>query len=165
MYHYVGFVKLRVGEDLRAAESLPVLGRDGGGASQEIRDQVELLFRIAGKYLARRPSQPGKNGGHFGVFRLAAGDHDPSTVEGVVHTPDPVAALESIEDRRDGAGGQPNSLRKLPRRHRPEPTDDIHTLSISAVHSQAVGNCLVHQVQLAVQGSDFLKGLFDQSLL
>src|ERR1700686_4971103 len=156
MYHCVGFVKLRVGGNLRAAESLPVLGRDGGGASQEIRDQLELLFRIAGKHLARRPPQAGKDGRHLRVFGRAAEDHDPSTVEGVVHAPDPAAALESIEDRRDGAGGQPNSLRKLPRRHRPEPTDDIHTLSISAVHSQAVGNCLVHQVQFAVQGSDFL---------
>src|ERR1700675_5041563 len=45
MYHCVGFVKLRVGGNLRAAESLPVLGRDGGGARKKIATRARRLFR------------------------------------------------------------------------------------------------------------------------
>jgi hypothetical protein len=99
------------------------------------------------------------------VLRLADPDHDSPAIRGVMLSPNPMAALEPIEHRRDGTRSQANSLRQFPRGHRPQPADEIHTLSISTVHSQVVGNRLVHKVELAIQGSDFLKRLFDQLLL
>jgi hypothetical protein len=98
------------------------------------------------------------------VFRLTARNHDSATVDGIVHSTDPVASLESVEHGRDGAGCQPNSLREFASSHRPQPADQIHTLGIGTVHPQAVGYSLVHQIELAVQGPDLLEGLLDQSL-
>ena len=145
-----------------AAQTLAMLGGNGSGAPQEIRYQVELVFRVAGEDLARRPSQPGKDRVHLCLLLLAALDHDPATVDRVVRAADPMAALEPIEHSRDRPGGQTHTLRKVPCGHRPQPADQIHTLSIRTIHSQAVGNCLVHKVELAIQGSDFLEGLLDQ---
>ena len=99
------------------------------------------------------------------MLGLAAQDHDSATVDGIVHSTDPAAALEPVEYGRYGTRGQTNSIRQLSRRHRPKPANEIHTLSVGTVHPEAVGNGLVHKVQLAIQGSDFLEGLFDESLL
>src|SRR5712691_13187501 len=117
------FVKWRVRVDSRAAQPLPMLRDDRRGAQQEISDQFQVLSRIAAQDLAARLAQLGKNWLHLRVLCLAARDHHSATVDGIVHAADPMAALESIEDSRDRAGGQPNSLRKLPSRHGPQPAD------------------------------------------